>query len=168
VIFSEDNFKFLTSNSVWSWPHLVVFFQDFRVFDDPLELLKNTSVDKGLLSDHCIVLVVRVVGVSHLSIGSEFKLEELVTELALVADVVSDVEIVGTGHSLFLKTQKSVNTCFFFVSFSLSITPTVEKTKSTQILTFEKSKKRDEVIESISSAEQSFSLTISTHHLLIE
>ena len=51
VVFSEDDLKrsqvafqhffylkFLSSNSVWSWPHLVIFFEDFRVFDDSLQL----------------------------------------------------------------------------------------------------------------------------------
>ena len=130
--------------------------------------MKNASVDEGLLSDHRIVLVVRVVGVSHLSVGSEFKLEELVTELALVADVVSDVEIVGTGHSL---SENSRNVkIVVFVSFSLSITPTVEKNYQSArfFCLLKRAKKRDEVIESISSAEQSFSLTISTHHQLVE
>jgi len=79
--------------------------------------LKNASVDECLLSDHRVVLVVRVVGVSHLSVGSEFKLEELVTELALVADVVSDVEIFGTGHSLSKNSRnvKIVVFCFVLV-----------------------------------------------------
>ena len=133
-----------------------------------MKTLKNASVDKSLLSDHCIILVVGVVRVSHLSIRSEFKFEELVTELSLVADVVSDVEIVGTGHSHFLKNGEMSE--IVFVSFSLSITPTVEKTINPRrfFALLKRGKKRDEVIESISSAEQSFSLTISTHHQLIE
>ena len=78
--------------------------------------MKDASVDKGLLSDHGIVLVVGVVGVSHLSIGSELELKELVAELALVADVVSNVEVVGTSHTQFLKAQKESVTCFLFRS----------------------------------------------------
>ena len=78
--------------------------------------MKDASVDEGLLSDHGIVLVVGVVGVSHLSIGSELELKELVAELALVADVVSNVEVVGTGHSQFLKAQRESATCFLFRS----------------------------------------------------
>ena len=122
--------KFLSSNSIRSGPHLIVFLEDFRVFDDSLQLwectiglvflfentLKDASVDKGLLSDHSIVLVVGVVGVSHLSIRSELELKELVAELSLVADVVSNVEVVGTGHSQFLKARRESVTYFLFRS----------------------------------------------------
>ena len=47
-----------------------------------------------VLPDHRIVLVVGVVGVSQFSVRPELKLEELVAELALVADVVAEVEVV--------------------------------------------------------------------------
>ena len=64
----------------------------------------------GFLADHCVVLVVAVVGIPaqyyapverrqiylpKLAIRSELKLQKLVTELALVANVVAEVEIVG-------------------------------------------------------------------------
>lgn len=45
--------------------------------------------------DHGVVLVVGVVGVSQFSVGPELELEKLVAELALVADVVPQVEIVA-------------------------------------------------------------------------
>ena len=63
----------------------------------------------GFLADHCVVLVVAVVGIPaqymylqkdgkiylpELAIRSELKLQKLVTELALVANVVAEVEIV--------------------------------------------------------------------------
>ena len=65
----------------------------------------------GFLADHCVVLVVAVVGIPtqyvyvpierrkiylpKLAIRSELELLKLVTELALVANVVAEVEIVG-------------------------------------------------------------------------
>lgn len=48
-----------------------------------------------LLPDHRVVLVVGVVGVAQLAVRAELELEELVPELALVADVVADVEVGG-------------------------------------------------------------------------
>ena len=39
----------------------------------------------GLLSDHHIILVVRVIGVPKLAVRTELKLEELVPELAFMA-----------------------------------------------------------------------------------
>ena len=61
--------------------------------NDPLELLHDGFVDAGLLPDHGVVLVVGVVGVAKFAIGTKFKLEKLVTEFALVSDVVAQVEI---------------------------------------------------------------------------
>ena len=52
-------------------------------------------MDVGLLPDHGVVLVVGVVGVAQLTVGPELELEELVSELALVADVIAEVELVG-------------------------------------------------------------------------
>ncbi len=46
------------------------------------------------LPDHGVVLVVGVVGVSQFAIRPELELQELVPELALVAHVVTQVEIV--------------------------------------------------------------------------
>lgn len=43
--------------------------------------------------DHRIVFVVGVVGVAELAIGSKFKLQKFVAELAFVAHVVTDVKI---------------------------------------------------------------------------
>ena len=48
----------------------------------------------GLLPDHHIVLVVGVVGVTQPAVGPELELKELVSELALVPNVVADVELV--------------------------------------------------------------------------
>ena len=61
--------------------------------NDPLELLHNGLVDAGLFADHGVVFVVGVVGVPKFAIGTKFKFEKLVTEFALVSDVVAQVEI---------------------------------------------------------------------------
>ncbi len=47
------------------------------------------------LPDHGVILVVGVVGVSQFAIRPELELQELVPELALVAHVVTQVEIVA-------------------------------------------------------------------------
>ena len=87
-------------------------------------LLSSNLVGVSLLADHCIILVVAVVGISEskkrykiffdnnnahcalhreedvsllpeLAVWPELKLEELVSELALVSDIVAQVEVVG-------------------------------------------------------------------------
>eukprot|EP00958_Prasinococcus_capsulatus_P020413 scaffold2645_cov378-Prasinococcus_capsulatus_cf.AAC.18 len=59
------------------------------LLDDAAELLDHWRGDVHLLADHCVVLVVGVVGVSKLAIRAQFELEVLVTELPLVAHVVA-------------------------------------------------------------------------------
>jgi len=54
-------------------------------------------VDEGLLADHGVVLVVGIVGVPQLAVRPELELQELVAELALVTDVVAQVEVLR-GH----------------------------------------------------------------------
>lgn len=56
-------------------------------------------MDVRLFPDHRIVLIIRVIGVTQLAVGPELELEELVPELALVAHVIAQVEVVG-GHSV--------------------------------------------------------------------
>ncbi len=52
-------------------------------------------MDKSLLPDHCVVLVVAVVSIPQLAIRTKLELKKLVTELALVADIVTKIEIVA-------------------------------------------------------------------------
>ena len=56
--------------------------------------LRNVD-NKNALPDHGVVLVVGVVRVSQLSVRPELKLQELVTELALVPHVVAQIKIVA-------------------------------------------------------------------------
>ena len=81
-------------------------------------LLSSNLVRVSLLADHCIILVVAVVGISEskkrykiflaiihreedvpflpeLAVWPELKLEELMSELAFVSDIVTQVEVVG-------------------------------------------------------------------------
>ena len=37
MVFSKDNFKLLTSNTIWTWPQVVVFLQNFGIFDNALQ-----------------------------------------------------------------------------------------------------------------------------------
>lgn len=61
--------------------------------DDSSAFFENSRGEKDFFSDHGIVLVVGVVGVTELSIGTELELEKLVAEFSLVTDIVSEVEL---------------------------------------------------------------------------
>jgi len=99
VFVSDDDLQLLTANTVRLGPEGVVLGHDLAVLDDPLEFVHHGGVDEGLLPDHGVVLVVAVIGVPELAIRTELELEELVTKLALVANVVTKVEI-SVGHYL--------------------------------------------------------------------
>jgi hypothetical protein len=66
---------------------------DLAVGDDAAALLERGLSEEDLLADHSVVLVIGVVGVPELAVGAELELEKLMAELALVADVVADVEL---------------------------------------------------------------------------
>ena len=68
---------------------------DLAVLNDSPQLVHDGGVNVRLLADHRVVLVVGVVGVSELAVWPELELEELVAELALVSDVVAQVEVVA-------------------------------------------------------------------------
>ena len=55
----------------------------------------HLAVNKSLLPDHCVVLVVGVVGITQLAVRSEFELEKLVTEFSFVTDIVTEIEVVA-------------------------------------------------------------------------
>jgi len=93
VLVAAHDLQFLASNSVGWWPQRIVLLGDLGIVDDPLEFLHDGFVDAGLLSDHGVVLVVGVVGVSEFAIGPKLELKEFVTELAFVPDVITKIEI---------------------------------------------------------------------------
>ena len=65
-----------------------------------LRILAWTNLRENILSelpDHRVILVVRVIGVSKFSIRTKLKLEEFMTEFALVSDVVTQIEVVAHG-----------------------------------------------------------------------
>lgn len=64
VLISDQDFELLTSNSVSWWPQRVILSHDFRILDDALQFLHDGCMDVSLLADHCVVLVVGIVGVS--------------------------------------------------------------------------------------------------------
>eukprot|EP00443_Scrippsiella_acuminata_P055099 CAMPEP_0115406012 /NCGR_PEP_ID=MMETSP0271-20121206/18222_2 /TAXON_ID=71861 /ORGANISM="Scrippsiella trochoidea, Strain CCMP3099" /LENGTH=104 /DNA_ID=CAMNT_0002830021 /DNA_START=251 /DNA_END=562 /DNA_ORIENTATION=- len=72
---------------------VVVLFQDLAVLDGLPEFAHHRLRDVRLLTDHDVVLVVGVVRVAQPPVRAELELEELVPELALVPDVVADVEL---------------------------------------------------------------------------
>jgi len=96
---TQDDFQFLTSYSVRLWPQFVILFHDVRVLDDALHLFDHRLRDIDLLPNHGVILVVTVVGISQLAVWSDLKLEEFVTKLASVSNVVSDVKVLLT-HGL--------------------------------------------------------------------
>lgn len=67
--------------------------RDLAVSDDAAAFLERGLGEEDLLADHGVVLVVGVVCVAELAIGAKLKLQKLVAELALVTDVVADVEL---------------------------------------------------------------------------
>lgn len=67
---------------------------DLALGDDTLAFLENGGGEKHLLPDHSIVLVVRVIGVTELTVRSKLELKELVSELPFVADIVPQVKLV--------------------------------------------------------------------------
>eukprot|EP00421_Protoceratium_reticulatum_P018366 CAMPEP_0168390776 /NCGR_PEP_ID=MMETSP0228-20121227/17647_1 /TAXON_ID=133427 /ORGANISM="Protoceratium reticulatum, Strain CCCM 535 (=CCMP 1889)" /LENGTH=150 /DNA_ID=CAMNT_0008404077 /DNA_START=47 /DNA_END=499 /DNA_ORIENTATION=- len=106
VLLAADDLKLLTADAVGRWPVVVVLLQDLAVFNCLPQLLHDGGGHVALLPDHHIVLVVRVVGIAQPAIWPELELQELVPELALVPNVVADVELIirrghgwGLGHS---------------------------------------------------------------------
>lgn len=79
--------------------------KDLALGDDTLAFLENGGGEKYLLPDHSIVLVVRVIGVTELTVGSKLELQELVSKFPFVPDIVPQVELVlffrGHGFSSF-------------------------------------------------------------------
>ena len=57
---------YLTTNTIGLGPEGVVLGHDLAVLDDSAELVHDGAVDIGLLPDHCVVLVVAVVGVPEI------------------------------------------------------------------------------------------------------
>ena len=95
VLVPDHDLQLLAAHAVRLRPQRVVLGHDLAVLDDSAQLVHHGAVDVGFLADHRVVLVVRVVGVAQLAVGAELELEELVTELALVADVVPEVEVLA-------------------------------------------------------------------------
>jgi len=95
VLVPDDNLQLLPADSVRLWPQFVVLGHDLGVFNDPPQLVHNSLMRVSLLADHCVILVVAVVGISELAVWPELKLEELVSKLAFVSNIVAQVEVVG-------------------------------------------------------------------------
>merc|ERR550525_814916 len=95
VLVPNHNLKLLAADPVWLRPKLIIFSHDLAVLDDPPQLIHHSLVRVSLLADHCIILVVTVVSISELAVWPELKLEELMSELAFVSNIVAQVEVVG-------------------------------------------------------------------------
>ena len=94
-----DDLELLPSDAVRGGPALVVLPHDVRLHDDALQLLDDGWGYEGLLADHRVVFIVAIVRVPQTPVGAELELEELVSELSLVPDVVAAVEILRSQLS---------------------------------------------------------------------
>mmetsp|Transcript_102089 Transcript_102089/g.259437 ORF Transcript_102089/g.259437 Transcript_102089/m.259437 type:complete len:233 (-) Transcript_102089:3-701(-) len=106
VLLAADHLQLLAPDPVRSWPVVVVLLEDLAVLDGLPELPHHRLRDVRLLADHNLALIVRVVGVAEAAVRAELKLEELMAELALVADVVPHVKLLlllRSGHLLRLE-----------------------------------------------------------------
>ena len=106
VLIADDNFQFLSSDAIGLGPGSIVFIHDFRVFDNSSQFVHDGPVNKSLLPDHGVILVIGVVGVSQFAVGSEFEFEKFVAELSLVTDIVSEVEVL-THFQVILASKRS-------------------------------------------------------------
>ena len=66
-------------------------------------------MNKRLLPDHGVVLVIGVVGVAQLAVRTELELEKLVAKLTLVADIVAQVEVIAHGGAFRLSEISKIN-----------------------------------------------------------
>jgi hypothetical protein len=69
--------------------HLEHILCDFAVVNDATKFLQHSIAHKALFTDHLLILVVRVVGISKLATRVELELKELVTEDASVTHTVT-------------------------------------------------------------------------------
>ena len=114
VLVAHDDLELLAADTVGRRPRLVVLLHDLGLVDDALELLHHRLVHIRLLADQRVVLVVGVVGVAQLAVRSKLELEELVAELALVADIVAQVEV--ARHSALFVSSWLIRTCRVCIS----------------------------------------------------
>ena len=142
VLVPDDDLELLPADSVRLWPELVVLCHDLRIFNDPPQLVHNSLIRFGLLDAaqvwsspgesrlpcgslcrscscccwHTCTIYVPIERrqdyLPKLAIRSELKLQKLVTELALVANVVAEVEIVGHTQNVFTRALKQENKIF--------------------------------------------------------
>lgn len=85
--------SYLSANAIWWWPWQIVFLHYFRINNYAFQLLHDRLMHKCFFADHCVVFIVGIVSIAQLSIWTELKLEELVSKLALVADIVTQIEV---------------------------------------------------------------------------
>jgi hypothetical protein len=93
MLITQDDLELLLSNTVRFRPIVIVFFQNLALGDDTLAFLEHGGGEKYLLADNSIVLVVRVIGVTELTVLSKLELQELVSKFPFVTDIVSQVEL---------------------------------------------------------------------------
>ena len=84
--------------------------------NDAFELFNDQLIDVDLLSDQVLGLVLRVIGIPQPSIVAELKLKELVAELALVPNVIAQVELFSASGTI--SSCLGVLCCWLFIRHS--------------------------------------------------
>lgn len=87
--------ELLLADSIWLRPLINLLLRQVQylgALDYSAQLIEHNLVDEDFLANLLVRLVLAVVGVAQATVRHELKLEELVTELALVANVVSKVD----------------------------------------------------------------------------
>lgn len=93
MLVADYDFQLLPADTIRLRPERVVLLHDLGILDDSFQLLHHALMYVRLFADHRVVLVIRVVRVTQLAIGPELKFQKLVSELALVTDVVAYVKV---------------------------------------------------------------------------
>lgn len=64
MLISDQDFKFLASNTICWWPHWIIFSHYLGILNDALQFLDDWCMNVSFFADHCIVLIVWVVSIS--------------------------------------------------------------------------------------------------------
>lgn len=83
----------LSSDAIGLWPQAIIFMHDLRVHNYSFKFLHNTGMYVSFLADHCVVFVVGIIGVPKLAIRAKLELQEFMSKLSFMSNVVTYVEV---------------------------------------------------------------------------
>ena len=101
MFLAVHNLQLLASNAVGHRPQVVILMHYIALLNNSLKLREHSPGHKNLLSNHRVVLVIRVVCIPQLScvnltrntIGPELKLEKFMSELSPVPNIIANIKI---------------------------------------------------------------------------